>query len=230
MRMRRRSGWPVNRMPIMSNTSRSCQSAVAHRSVTASSFTAAICFRARRAVGGQNSDGRRGVRGSGGSEGLRKDEAGFRCCSERRISGGETRWWRDSCAQALFSSMSIRSALPSIFPAAGFGGVLLRGLSRNRGRGNRLRNRLRRRFLTDESFATATTSLWSGWRDGSRRRSRRFIFPCVGRIKGLTARTRLRSKCLLAAMGFPHRLEPGRSGEKFSNIRLLRTRSFRGIA
>lgn len=56
----------------------------------------------------------------GGSEGLKKDEAGFRCCSESRISGGDTRLWRDSCAQALFSSMDIRSALASIFPAAVF--------------------------------------------------------------------------------------------------------------
>ena len=32
------------------------------------------CFRARRTGNGQNADGRRGVRGSGGSEGCRKDE------------------------------------------------------------------------------------------------------------------------------------------------------------
>ena len=66
-----------------------------------------ICFCVRRTVDGQNSEGRRGVRGYGGSEGLRKDEAGFRCCSESRISGGETRWWRSSCAQALFRQRAL---------------------------------------------------------------------------------------------------------------------------
>ena len=72
------------------------------------------------------------MRGSGGSEGaasgkqrsgdfrasiegLKNDEAALRCCSESRISGGETRLGRDSCAQALFSSMSTRAAFPSIF-------------------------------------------------------------------------------------------------------------------
>ena len=53
-----------------------------------------------------------------GSEGLRKDKAGFRCCSESRISGVEARLWQDSYAQAVFASMMTRSALPRIFLAA----------------------------------------------------------------------------------------------------------------
>jgi hypothetical protein len=53
-----------------------------------------------------------------GSDGLRKDKAGFRCCSEGRISGVEARLWQDSYAQALFASMMTRSALPRIFLAA----------------------------------------------------------------------------------------------------------------
>ena len=56
---------------------------------------------------------------------MRKDKAGFRCCSESRISGVEARLWRDSYAQALFASMMTRSALPSIFLAAVFSGAAL---------------------------------------------------------------------------------------------------------
>ena len=60
---------------------------------------------------------------------MSKDEAGFRCCSESRISGVEARLWRDSYAQALFARMMTRSALPSIFSAAVFSGAALSVLS-----------------------------------------------------------------------------------------------------
>ena len=53
-----------------------------------------ICFRARRTGNGQNGDGRRGVRGYGGSEGFRKvefgrkkDEWGVSRGSGKEISG-----------------------------------------------------------------------------------------------------------------------------------------------
>jgi len=49
-----------------------------------------ICFRARRTGNGQNGDGRRGVRGSGGSEGRKEDEASWRRCSAREISWGRS--------------------------------------------------------------------------------------------------------------------------------------------
>jgi hypothetical protein len=62
------------------------------------------CFRARRTGSGQNADGRRGVSGSVGSEGRRKDDFGCPRCSEERISWGEARLWRHSCAQALLHS------------------------------------------------------------------------------------------------------------------------------
>ena len=49
------------------------------------------------------------------SEGWRKDEVRRRRCSAREISWGMMWSRRDSCAQALFASMAIRSVLPTIF-------------------------------------------------------------------------------------------------------------------
>ena len=95
-----------------------------------------IRFRVRRTGNGQNGDGRRGVRGSGGSEGRKEDEARWRRCSAREISWGRMWSRRDSCVQTLFARMMPQSAVPSIFLAAVlFWGGALRGLSRNRGRG-----------------------------------------------------------------------------------------------
>ena len=77
-----------------------------------------IRFCARRTENGRNGDGRRGVRESGGSEGRKENEARWRRCSAREISWGRMWSRRDSCVQALFATMKIQSALPSIFSAA----------------------------------------------------------------------------------------------------------------
>ena len=59
--------------------------------------------------------------GVGESEGLRTHGTGFRCCSESGIFESEFLTRRDSCAQSLFASMIIRSALPSTFFGIGAG-------------------------------------------------------------------------------------------------------------
>jgi len=78
-------------------------------------FLLGNCFRACRTVDGQNAERRRGVRGSGGSEGCRKDEWGCPSSAGRRISEAEFLSRRDSLALSLFSSLIFRSALPSSF-------------------------------------------------------------------------------------------------------------------
>jgi hypothetical protein len=65
-------------------------------------FVLGNCFCAQRNVDGPRTDRRRG-------------EKGCLCCSERQISAGKIRLRGDSCAQTLFLSMVIRSALPSFF-------------------------------------------------------------------------------------------------------------------
>ena len=84
-----------------------------------------IRFRVRRTGNGQNGDGRRGVRGSGGSEGRKEDEARWRRCSAREISWGRMWSRRNSYVQTLSATMIIRSALPSIFLAAVFSGAAI---------------------------------------------------------------------------------------------------------
>ncbi len=90
-------------------------------------FLLGICFRARRTEDGQNGDRRRGVRGSGGSEGWRKDEWGVPRAVGRKISSsfrnpvwGRTcprnsvaRWVRPSTALVGLSKQSFaRKGVP----------------------------------------------------------------------------------------------------------------------
>ena len=86
------------------------------------------CFRPLRTGDDENGERRRGVRGSGGREGRRKDAWAVPRCSERRTSGGESRWWRGSCAQMLDVSIAIRAAAPRFtvgnFLAAVFSGAV----------------------------------------------------------------------------------------------------------
>jgi hypothetical protein len=69
------------------------------------------------------------VRGSGGSEGCRKDEIwrkkdeyGCPCSAKGRIFEAEFLSRSDSWDRSLFLNMIIGSALPSIFSAAGLDG------------------------------------------------------------------------------------------------------------
>ena len=99
--------------------------AFSHSTKSRHDWLLGICFRARRTVDGQNGDRCRGVRGSGGSEGWKKNEVHGRRCSAREISGSGMWSRRDSSVQALFVRMIIRSAVPSIFRQRFFSGAVL---------------------------------------------------------------------------------------------------------